>query len=456
MKRNTKRLILVMSSLAVLVIFLTVNFVNQERKPYIIETVIPEENNSVVNTVIPPTIERVIPNSPSPTFTSTELPIKLKILTEDDKVPECSNYDNPLKIDQFQKFSGSVLIRKNSVWYSLTAGSILTELDEYSNHNNALAVSADEQNLLIYESTPSLIEDNKELSLTLISDGKVFTDKVNVASAFDYARELNIGNQFRYLSIKWLGKNIFRIQYTFTESPQTILFPVFYEYKEFGQDEWLRRNVDSLSRDQWNWLDISPDMSQIIYIDSNNDLVVWNTEKSEKVWSVHYYTFTIPPYVAWSPDNNYFAIWTADNWNRVAIYNRDGSLKQLLQFTDMYFPDVLLAKGEPPFQWSPDSKYISITELKGDTKNHQPWVYVYSLDKENYVYHCPLALNGDKVVYSNVTWAPKGNQLITTYPQTQDFIPLIYDLDDLLVYRVDDEKATVYGWFTKDLGSAFQ
>jgi hypothetical protein len=103
-----------MSSLAVLVIFLTVNFANQERKPYIIETVIPEENNSVVNTVIPPTIERVIPNSPSPTFTSTELPIKLKILTEDDKVPECSNYDNPLKIDQFQKFSGALPQNKSN------------------------------------------------------------------------------------------------------------------------------------------------------------------------------------------------------------------------------------------------------------------------------------------------------------------------------------------------------
>ena len=370
-------------------------------------------------------------------------------------IPSCENYETPPHISSLVGVKGLIYYGNPDLhqWFVLTGTPAESTSIRLPNKKvDSFSISEDEKWLLAYSRVPASDNGVNQYPYYLVSRaGEVFEHKLDLTDMLASASQNIDPAIFHYWTLEWLTNGIIRVRISYGESPKPKqIFPPFvYGYYDIEQDSWLKDPIQSLpGRKSYGWVDLSPDLTRMLYLDKTSDFVLWDVENNKKLWTRFLGSDQMPPYATWSWNGQKVAFWTEWYPQNIQLLDREGNSYQVLQ--NPIYPDA--AKEFWPyrgfFAWSPDSRYLAMSGYidDGSTGLHTAMLYVYDVQKAEYIYRCPLGDTGKRTVSSNILWSPDGRYIVTKFLQSPTVPFRMYDLKELQVYQIKPAGFAAVDW----------
>lgn len=390
--------------------------------------------SSSEQSLIPATATAIVVNTPT---------VKSQENQNNNSIPLCINSDNPTAIKDFHDLKGYVIYRKHNVsqWFSLTGDPPkIKQVDIFKEEADDLSFSRNGDWLLVYSQKPKAIGKSEKHPVWLISrDGKkreIFID-LSQLTAIQH-KENSVTSNFLGWSFSWVSEEIVRVRAAYGEEP-AILPDYIYNYFDISNNIWLDEPFKDLpNRNNSMWVDISPDLTRVLYTNQRFELALWDLNDKKELWKKPAGSSQLPPFATWSPNNQKVAFWTDGYPDEIQLLSRDGN-------TFSFIKKPMYTSGAQKFipyrgffEWAPDGRQIAITGRIQDSLNGTvtAMLYIYDTEKEQYVYQCPMGDTNKKTVSSNVLWSPDGNFIIPEVFQSKTTPFNLYDIDNKMVYQI--------------------
>ncbi len=232
----------------------------------------------------------------------TKTPISTSTLPQkDNAIPSCVNYTSPSPVSSLKEIEGFIYYGNTDQDHLLVlSGTPLqsSAIELPVEKADLFTISEDEEWLLAYSRVPKSLDMGIQYPYFLISKkGEVDERKLDLSQMTDVARQALGTAHFLYWTIEWLTNGIIKVRGAYGESPQRII-PVFvYQYFDIDQNVWLDEPIQSLpDRMPYDWVDLSPDLSRVLYLTEKSDFVLWDIKNNQKLWADFLGTSQLPPY----------------------------------------------------------------------------------------------------------------------------------------------------------------
>jgi WD40 repeat protein len=398
---------------------------------------------------IPPTITPAV--SPAP----TESPEPAATFSQaDEAIPTCQNGEQPAPFDSLQGIDGifffTNLDRTHLFAFSGRPPQFRpvtlqdAEIDSY-------AFSKDGKWLLAYSHWPEGIPPAfTQFPILLISkDGRAKSKVIDLTGMTEFIHGEGAETYFpQTWDFEWVNSQIVKISVGYGETrPIEYLFG----YLDIFQGVWWEEPFQNLSgRKVYEWTDIPPDLSRMLYLDQNFDLVLWDIGQHKELWREPSGNSGPRPSARWTPDSRKVAFWTTANREDIQLLTRDGESYTRVRKLIYPLESQTLSFGPSySYRWSPDSRLLAISGIIEDNQGptETPVLYVYDPDREEYVFRCLEGDPGENVYFSGFSWSPNGDFLISERIVQIDTTPFrLYDLKNKTVYQFEEELYSAVGW----------
>lgn len=394
------------------------------------------------------------PATATPDVNASKIPVLRPAIPQlDETIPSCENHQDPSPLSSLEGVEG-LLYYGNTVldrWFVLSGTPLESRPVRIPNVDvDFFSVSENEEWLLAYSRVPKALDGGSQYPFYLLSKGgEVFKRKLDLTQMTAIAGQNLKLAQFRYWKIEWVTDEIIKVRGAYGESPNPIIPILIYQYFDIERDTWVNEPIEAIPDRRPNaWVDLSPDLTRVLYLTEKSDFALWDNENNQQLWSDFLGSSQLPPYAQWSPDNRKVAFWTDGYPFQVQLLDRDGNGYQRIQNPGYDDVENEFQPYRGFFAWSPNGRYLAISGFiyNGQTGFRAAMLYVYDMEQEKFTYRCPMGDSNPRTVSSNVLWSPDGRFIVPENSQS-DTVPFrIYDIENKQVYQVEPEGFAAIAW----------
>lgn len=311
----------------------------------------------------------------------------------------CQNGTNPTQIKRDFTFPGDLLFKKKDtseiVAFNGQTHELVSVYKPQSDRFYDMSLSPDGRKLIIFYQKPS---DGTALFIIILSNrGAVETKNI----AFPHSKEIQ-GTASAWLSGGWVNNNYLR--------------GVLYDKENFSEDHLREQWLLNLEQLEWksissinNTLDpeensgfsISPDLTRVLYVDQQHQLVLYDLITNKAVWIYSDYD-GLRPYIhspiladaTWSDDGKLLATTISNNANQnqpgILILDQNGKILHLIDFEI----------GQLGLSWSNNRKFLSFWGNPGSRS------VIRVMDVENGVVKDLCMLGENIEPWGQIIWSP--------------------------------------------------
>lgn len=380
-----------------------------------------------------------------------KLPDPLQV---EETIPSCLNDQTPYPFSDLKEIPGVIVYSNNErdQWFTLSGSPpVSVAVNMPSMQVNSLALPSKGQTILAYSIVPEKLDTHRAAFLLKPSSSPAKPVEVDMVEMVKYYEdELGAGfAPFQTWSIRWVNENIILIDATFSETATSSFHLHQYRLYDIVDFVWRDDLTQELPQRQlYQWLDISPDLKSVLYVDKQYDLVLWDLEEHKKVWSDHVSSSIdqSPLVSVWSPDSQYIALVFG---NFTKIISRDGDIVQTILDPIFQNADETYLYNRS-LSWSPNSNLLAISGVVHyDDETIQSMFYIFDISEQIYTFRCPFQ---DKAAdlrepQTSVIWSSDGNYILPSNPRYITVPFRLYGLRDKTVYQISENDERVIGWF---------
>lgn len=359
-------------------------------------------------------------------------------------IPNCKNSDHPFSLSRITELEGSIIYRSHegNEWFLLRGNPPISQtIDLFTEKADSATYSKDGNWMLIYSQRPMRSGSEDQYPVWLVSDNGHKTEVIiDISSMTSIEQnEESRTSSFQSWTISWLTDRIVQVRSTYGESPNEIFPDFIFGYFDIFNEAWLDEPVNKLpNRYNYQWINFSPDLSRMLYLNKDFEIVLWDVIQEKELWRNVAGTSQLPPFAVWSPDHQQVAFWSDGFPEDIQLLSRDGRdysviPKPLFKSTNIEF---IPYRGF--FEWAPDSQRLAITGIIENRQDSsvQSILYIYDVDLKEYVYSCPMGDEDKRTVSSNIIWSPDGNFILPEIYQSKTTPFNLYDIKNAVVYQI--------------------
>jgi len=384
----------------------------------------------------------------SPTLTPTLAPTQL----EKETIAVCENGYEPLSIQDIEGIEGIIFYTNfTGTLYTVSGNPVIVEqvLLPFDGMNS-YEFSPDGAWAVIYSGYP---EPNKGLqSYTFYlaaKNGEVETISVKSDEVYNLIPD-HIDESYSLLvwKFEWMNAHIIKIFFGYNVGTGPIHGAYRY-YDIYTRDWWDDAfAVLPLWDKYFGWSQISPDLTRVLYVNKNFEIVLYDLEQNKELWKApagkwgHFQSSA-----QWTRDSQWAAFLTATDKRDIQVVSRDGDVvkkvkKLTFSATQQFYPGVV------HYEWSPKSDALAVGGSIRDSQNDssQKVFYIYDLRQESITYWCPTAQMDETMYYSKLLYAPDSTKVITGFIRNNPVQFRLFDLARGNVYLVEDGNFGAVGW----------
>lgn len=393
----------------------------------------------------------------SPKFTITPTSTMQSQQVEE-SIPACQNEEDPRSMSDMPDFPGTILYANKSrdrlfTLHNHPAQSV--EMPLPAPGINHLTFSKENSWILAYQYNPEEIHKSGKFPIWLISkEGVVRKIEIEMNSFNVVATEkFSPFVSLQRWTFEWVNDHIVRVIAEYGETQSSGFGNFVYGFYDVSTGAWWNTPIQNLPGYFPSlWIDISPDVSHILFIDQANILIYWDIKKQTAIWTKPMSTLIpFPPRTSWSNDGQK-VVYALPGSNNLYVSSEYGKV-------DKPIPDISLSSPQQHFyadyyRWSPDNRLFAVSgaiyEDRNDNNNAVPirtMLYIYDMETDQYIYRCSL---GSEITNSTsgvkIIWSPDGNFIV---PQDSfgDITPFrLFDLKSKLVYQIAGTGYAAFGW----------
>lgn len=349
----------------------------------------------------------------------------------------CQNGISPTPIKQDFKFPGDLLFMKRDTSEILAFNGETHELASiYRPQSDGfydISLSQDGKKLIIFYQKPS---DRKTLFIIILSNRGIVETK-NIP--------LPIGEQIQgkasaWLSGGWVNNNYLQGILYDRENPEDKLWEPWLLNLE--QLEWksLSSINNTLDPVENSGFSISPDLTRVLYVNKQYQLVLYDLIQNEAIWTYSGYDglnpFVHSPGLAdatWSEDGKMLATTISNNANQnqpgILILDQSGRILHLIDF----------GTGQFGLSWSNNKKFLSFwgNQSTGLTTASGSRSVIRVMDMEYGLVRDLCMLSENLVPWRGVFWSPDQQFLAYT---VQD---INTKRDELIIQKLNDPQLRI-------------
>lgn len=320
-------------------------------------------------------------------------------MTDASSFVTCQNGANPTPISQGFTFSGDLLFKKKDTSEIVALSGKTHELTSIykpqSNRFYDVSLSKDGKTLVIFYQE---LSDRKTLFIIILSNrGTVETKNI----ALPISEQIQ-GNANAWLSGGWVNNNYI----------QGVLFDRDHNEDNFLREPWLLnleqlewKSISSINNtlepEENSGFSISPDLTRVLYVNRQHQLVLHDLIKNKALWTYSDYDGLSPylhsPFLAdttWSEDGKLLATTISNNANQnqpsILLLDQNGEIFHLTDFEI----------GQFGLSWSNNKKFLSFWE------NLSSRSVIRVMDVENGVVRDLCMLGENIEPWGRIIWSP--------------------------------------------------
>lgn len=410
-----------------------------------------------------PTIR--IPPSKTPTPTRTLSPNAPRPQA-DASIQQCKNAGAPVPLEDIPAIEGVIFYTnyfRNRLFALTGSPPRTTEISLPDTQIDSYAFSPDGQWLLAYSERPDDIScyGCAHLPAWLIStDGRVLPRKIDINRIIEFIHRNSFSSSFQHWQFEWVNSRIIQVIVGYGERAS---FSYAFGYYDIVQGAWWDQPLQNLPGRQsegaesfiidhfYDWSELSPDLSRMLYLDNEGNLILWDREQHKELWREYVEwdscgSYMCPVNAVWSPNSRQVALWLLNDPDNLYLLGRDG--EDYFALTRPILPDKThkLHFGIVP-NWSPDGQKlvinssISIGDLPEGMPTHS--FYIFDTQERSFTLRCPRqsSTSGPGLI-----WSPNGNALASRHDYDTHAPFSLFDLNDLLVYQFRNKLYSAVGW----------
>ena len=330
-----------------------------------------------------------------------------KPMTDASSFVICQNGMNPTSIRQDFKFPGDLLFRKKDTSEIVAFNGETHELSSiYKPKSNGfydVSLSQDGKQPIIFHQEPS---DGKTLFIIILSNRGTVEAK-NIALPI---LEQIQGKANAWFSVDWVNNNYL----------QGVLFDKENFEDNFLREPWLLNLEElewkslssingTLDFDENSGFSISPDLTRVLYVDKQHQLVLYDLIQNQALWVYSDYD-GLRPYVyspdladaTWSDDGKMLATnisnYANQNQASILILDQSGKILNLMDF----------GTGQSGLSWSNNKKFLSFwgNQRTGLTTASGSRSIIRIMDIENGLVRDLCMLNENIEPWGRIFWSP--------------------------------------------------
>jgi len=325
---------------------------------------------------------------------------------------------------------------------------------------NRYVFSKDGQWLLAYSHIPegAPCYQCKPLTIWLISkDGRIETKTIDVS---EMITSIHDGGYDTYSlqdwEFEWVTPQIIKVSVGFGEFDSK---EYFFGYFDIIRDTWWdeplqdlpgREPGEIIKSYKYEWTDISPDLTRMLYLNSNYEVVLWDLEQRRELWRSGPGNYFFIPEASWSSDSQSVAFWSYDKPDDIQLINRDGDGYTIVSKPGYPLASQNLSFVVTGFRWSPDNQLLAIGGVISDEQKslQTPMLYIYEPSTGSYTYRCPTGEASKQANIEKFFWSPDESMLIPEHVFAGLDKPTfrLFDLRTKIVYQLGHATYTAIGW----------
>mgnify|MGYP001465320900 CR=1 FL=1 len=407
--------------------------------------------SGITNTIISPTT--IIATIPKAT-TSPKTVDK----QSEESIPTCLNSDRPLLFTDLPEIQGTLFYTygNGDDLYTLNGSPpqiqrvlpIIPNLD-------ALEFSPDGQWLVGFEQDPEPLSMNKYSFQLVSKSGKVFPKSLDISDVTDLIHRKGATTYFlQHWYFEWINPRILKVYLGYGENRPSEYVSKYYDIQDEAWWEALLQNLPDWDND-FGWSQVSPDLTHVLYLDRNGQIVLYDLENKNELWTRDAGGFN--PFISsaqWNTDSQRVAFRTSTEQTIIQITSRNGdnySKAKEISFTSES-KDLFMVPDN--FIWSPEGRYLAISGRISDTQGLQrPSLYLYDTENDAYVFRCAMGDPVDHVNALSILFSPDGSHIASSFEKYNNMPFYLYDLTRQSVYQIEEGNAGAIGWvedFSRD------
>ncbi len=251
-----------------------------------------------ITPTIPPPIVTQMPTASSPNPQAEE------------SIPACQNGEDPKSIADLTNLPGTILYTNKTrdrlfTLHGHPAQSIEMRLPAPG--INQFAFSKNNTWFLAYAYNPREIQNSGRYPVWLISKEGEMSEidldmsAMNLAAVHMFSDLVSL----QRWNFAWVNDQIVRVVAEYGERPEGGFGNNLYGFYDISTRTWWEKPLQNLpDRLPFSWIDASPDLSYLFYVDKGFDLVDWSLNQQRSVWRESIGPFMqIPPFSRWSNDS---------------------------------------------------------------------------------------------------------------------------------------------------------
>lgn len=356
----------------------------------------------------------------------------------------CANGENPTPIPQDFHFKGTLLIydptQSHIIGYDGETQEFITLLDLTDEEYYISSVSPDGRWLLISRSKPS---DPHLMELyAVFHNGQITHKEFNLPESDDQA--------LRYYN--WISSQSF---WGRVKIHERAVYGVF----EPLIPSWREIDFKSLDFQNDTGIALSPDLSRVLYVNSEWDLVLYDIQDNKTLWKNTEYEAVTPVY---SSPVLYPAIWSTEG-NLLAVPTSSSSKHELnfgilvLDQTGHLISSAFLDNRPDGLSFSHNQKYLAFFEER-KTAEYLPVIRLMDITSEEITDLCMLGPGTDPVMRlltKRIYWSPDDAYVAYNYGDVPPAVKsenknglIVQKLDQGQIWLLPSEGSnfTLLGW----------
>ena len=249
-----------------------------------------------------------------------------------------------------------------------------------------------------------------------------------------------------YWSFEWVNDHLLKVNLGYGEDrPHLFTF----RYVDVVSKNWLDKSLTLPEQDHpFDWSSISPDETLILYLNKQDELVLFDLVNQKEIWKVFADRYvSLYPTAEWSRDSQRVAFITKHGGRDIQILSGDGQYYENVKKIS-FSSSQEFVPGLVHFAWSPNNQYLAISGNLYDNQanSQQPFLYLYDVLKERYIFRCPMGSADPNVNPQIPLFSPDGNYLTTRFLPNTTSLFLLYDLNTMTVYQIKEGDFGALGW----------
>lgn len=258
----------------------------------------------------------------------------------------------------------------------------------------------------------------------------------SILSTIEFEKELQVGHQLIGVSgySYWINNQmIYGTLYSQNPDQNTSgYFSDLPKVLDPFHGEWNNRFFDLPGRFLSDVVGISPDMSRALY--KQQGLSLWDYERNVQLWQDKSLVAPYRALILWSPNSSmaaYANLYDPIDDQPVSLITKDGGFDPIL--SKVYpVPDF----GVRNISWSPDSRYLAIAGLDGESLN----ILIYDVFLGKYISQCPVAELND--IWPALIWSPDSSHVAISQIDSSILVLDVFS-GEILEFT---QHGRVFGW----------